>query len=186
MSGNQAGRHADRFSDAALWGATILLLVGLPAIALGAYLWAFEAARPPSPSSGGISFAGLGYALAIVLIAFGSVPACAGGWILVRPRPLPLGIGATVGAGYALVLLWMWVPGGQGRLPFDPNAALPLGIATLLAVAAVLLAYALVNAPPPPVESSRGQGRSAKRRRERWQDDSRVQKPPPGYSTRRH
>lgn len=177
MKGNRPGRAPERISGAALGGATILLLLGLAAIALGVYSWAFEAARPSSQSSDGTSWAsGLGYGLAIVLIAVGSVPVGAGGWILVRPRPMPLGIGAAIGGGY----------GGLGLLFFgNSGLAIPLIVAALFLVAAILLAVALVNAPPPPTEAPRGQRSPAKGRTERWRGDRRTQKPPPGYGTRR-
>ena len=187
MSGNPAGSHAGKISGAALGGATILVLLGLAAIALGVYAWAFEAARPPSSSSGGVSFADLSYALAILLIAVGSVPVVAGGWILVRPGPVPLGIGAAVGGGGALLMLWMSADllGDLRSRPLDPSMAIPFVAAALLLLATILLAVALVNAPPRPKEATRGHRTSAKRRRERFQDDRRVQKPPPGYGTRR-
>jgi hypothetical protein len=183
MGGNRAGSHAAKISGAALGGATILVLMGLAAIALGVYLWSFEAARPSSQSSDGSSWlSGLGYALAIVLIAVGSVPVGVGGWILVRPGPVPLGIGTVVGGGYGgLVLL----SGGQSSRPFDQGFAILLILAAPFLFAAVLLAVALVKTTPPPREATRGHRMSAKRRKERWRDDRRAQKPPPGYGTRR-
>jgi hypothetical protein len=184
MSGNQAGSHPGKISGAALGGATILVLLGLAAIALGVYAWAFEAARPPSSSPGGVSFADLSYALAILLIAVGSVPVGAGGWILARPRPVLLGVGAAIGAGYGLVILLLSVDGQRGR-PLDPSIAIPFVVAALFLLSAILLAIALVNAPPGPREATRGHRTSAKRRKERWRDDRRAQKPPPGYGTRR-
>ncbi len=182
MSGNRAGGHPEKISRAALSGATILVLLGLAAIALGVYAWAFEAARPPGTSSDGISFASLNYGVALMLIAVGSVPVGVGSWILVRPWPVPLGIGTVVGGGYGgLVLL----SGGQSSRPFDQGFAIPFILAALFLLAAILLAVALANEPPPPVEASRGHRRSAKRHKERWRDDHSAQKPPPGYGTRR-
>ncbi len=182
MSGNRTGSHPRKASGAALGGATILVLLGLVAIALGAYAWAFEAARPSSTSSDGISFASLSYGVAIWLIVVGSVPVGAGSWILARPGPVSLGIGTVVGGGYGGLLLLLF---GQSSRPFDQGLVIPFVLAALFLLAAILLAVALVNAPPPPVEASRGHGRSAKRRRERWRDDRRAHKPPPGYGTRR-
>jgi len=182
--GNQQGRVPVKSSGAALGGATILVLLGLAAIALGVYAWAFEAARPPSSSPGGVSFADLSYALAILLIAVGSVPVGAGGWILARPRPVLLGVGAAIGACYGLVILWLSVDGQRGR-PFDLGIAILLVVAALFLLAAILLAIGLVNTTPPPKEATRDHPRSAERRKERWQDDRRVQKPPPGHGTRR-
>jgi hypothetical protein len=187
MRGNQPERVPTKISVAAQGGATILVLVGLAAIALGVYAWAFEATRPPSSSSGGTSFAYLSYALAILLIAVGSVPVVAGGWILARPGPVPLGIGALVGGGGALLML-RWsadVLGYLHRRPLDPSMAIPFVVAALFLLATILLAIALVKAPPPPKEATRSHRTSAKRRTERWQDDRRAQKPPPGYGTRR-
>jgi hypothetical protein len=184
MSGNRAAGHPAKISSAALGGATILVLLGLAAIALGVYAWAFEAARPPSSSSGGVSFADLSYALAILLIAVGSVPVGAGGWILARPRPVLLGVGAAIGACYGLVILWLSVGGQRGR-PFDPGIAVLFIVAALFLLAAILLAIGLVNTTPPPTEATRDHPRSAERRRERSRDDHRAQKPPPGHGTRR-
>jgi uncharacterized membrane protein len=182
MSGNRAGSHPGKISAAAQGGATILVLLGLAAIALGLYAWAFEAARPPSQSSDGTSFADLSYALAILLIAVGSVPVVAGGWILVRPGPVAFGIGTVVGGGYGGLVLLL---GGQSSRPFEQGFAILFILAALFLLAAVLLAVALVNATPPPVEAPRGPRSPAQRRQERWQDDRRAQKPPPGYGTRR-
>jgi hypothetical protein len=185
MSGNRAGSHPGKVSSAALGGATILVLLGLAAIALGVYSWVFEEARPSSQSSDGTSWAsGLGYGLAIMLIAVGSVPVGAGGWILARPRPVLLGVGAAIGACYGLVILWLSVGGQRGR-PFDPGIAILFVVAALFLLAAILLAIGLVNTTPPPKEATRGDETSAKRREERWRDDRRAQKPPPGYGTRR-
>jgi hypothetical protein len=183
MSQNRAGGHPGKISGAAQGGATILVLLGLVAIALGVYLWSFEAARPSSQSSDGTSWlSGLGYGLAIILIAVGSVPVSVGGWILVRPGPVPLGIGTVVGGGYGgLVLL----SGGQSSRPFDQGLAILFIFAALFLLAAVLLAVALVNATPPPKEATRGRRTSPKQRTERWREDRRAQKPPPGYGTRR-
>jgi len=187
MRGNQPERVPTKISVAAQGGATILVLMGLALIALGVYAWAFEEARPPSSSSGGISFADLSYAVAILLIAVGSLPVIAGGWILTRPGPVPLGLGAAVGGGAALLMFWWFadVLGAQRGRPFDPSIAIPLVLGVLLLVVAILLAVALVNTTPPPKEENRGHRTSAKRRKERWQDDRRAQKPPPGYGTRR-
>jgi hypothetical protein len=185
MSGNRAGSHPGKVSSAALGGATILMLLGLVAIALGVYSWVFEEARPSSQSSDGTSWAsGLGYALAIVLVAVGSVPVGAGAWILRRPEPVPLWIGAAIGGGYGLVVLWLSVGGQRGR-PFDPGIAILFVAAALFLLAAILLAIGLINTTPPPKEATRGDRTSAKRREERWRDDRRAQKPPPGYGTRR-
>jgi len=165
----------------------MLVLPGLALIALGVYAWAFEEARPPSSSSGEISFADLNYAVAILLIAVGSVPVVVGGWILARPRPVPLGIGAAVGGGAAL-FMFRWsadVFGAQRGRPFDPSIAIRFVLGVMALLAAILLAVALVNTTPPPSETTRGHRTSSKRRKERWQDERRVQKPPPGYGTRR-
>ena len=187
MQGNQPGRVPEKSSTAARGGAAILVLLGLAAIALGVYAWAFEEARPPSSSSGSISFADLSYALAILLIAVGSVPVVAGGWILARPGPVPLGIGAAVGGGGALLMLgWSAdvIVAQRGR-PFDPSTAIPFVLGVLLLLATILLAVALVKTTPPPEEETRGYRTAAKRRNERARDDRRAQKPPPGYGTRR-
>ena len=58
MSGNRASSHPGKISSAALGGATILVVLGLAAIALGVYSWVFEEARPSSQSSDGTSAAG--------------------------------------------------------------------------------------------------------------------------------
>jgi hypothetical protein len=122
--------------------------------------------------------------LAIMLIAVGSVPVGAGGWILARPRPVLLGVGAAIGACYGLVVLWLSVGGQRGR-PFDPGIAILFIVAALFLLAAILLAIGLVNTTPTPPEATRDHPRSAERRRERSRDDHRAQKPPPGYGTRR-
>jgi uncharacterized membrane protein len=183
MSGNRPGRVPGKIGGAAAGGATILVLLGLAAIALGVYSWVFEEARPSSQSSDGTSWAsGLGYALAIVLIAVGSVPVAAGGWILVRPRPVPLGVGAAI-AGLGALFMFRWFADALGA--HLDGIAIPFVLAALLLLAAILLAVALVNAPPPPTEAPRGQRGPAKGRTERWRGDRRTQKPPPGYGTRR-
>ena len=191
MSGNRPGRVPEKISGAAAGGATILVVLGLAVIALGVYGWAFEAARPPSRSSAGDSFAGpfagLGYSVAIMLIAVGSVPVAAGGWILVRPRPVPLGIGAAIG-GVGALFMFRWSAdalGAQHGRPFDQGVAILFILAALLLLAAILLAVALVYTTPPPKEATRGHRTSADGRKVQWQDDRRVQKPPPGHGTRR-
>jgi hypothetical protein len=183
MSGNRPGRVPEKISGAAQGGASILVVLGLAVIALGVYGWVFEAARPPSSSSGGNSFAGLGYSVAIVLIAVGSVPAAVGGWILVRPGPVPLGIGAVIGGGGAL-LLFRWFADALG-VPQRDGIVILFILAALFLLAAILLAVALVRTTPPPNEATRGHRTSADGRKVRWQDDRRAQKPPPGHGTRR-
>jgi hypothetical protein len=188
MSGNRPGRVPEEISGAAQGGATILVLLGLAPIALGVYGWLVEAARPSSTSSDGTSWAsGLGYGVAIVLIAAGSVVVGAGGWILVRPRPVPRGIGAAVAGGGALFMGWLsaGILGYQRGRPFDPSIAIPFILAALFLLAAILLAVTFVNTTPPPKEVPRGRRTSAKRRNEPWRDDLRARKPPPGHGTRR-
>jgi hypothetical protein len=160
------------------------VLLGLAGIALGVYLWAFEAARPSSGSSGGISFAWLGYTLAVVLVVISSPAVGVGIWILLRPAPGRLGIGGAMGCGYGLIMLWLGFSslGYERGRPFDPSTAIPFVVASLFLLAALMLTIALVTAEPPTKQAL--PRRRARRHPEQWQGDPRIEKPPPGYGTR--
>jgi hypothetical protein len=174
-----------RTGGAAMLGATALVLMGLAGIALGVYLWAFEAARPAGGSSGGISFAGVGYALAVILVVIASPLVGVGISILWRPTPGRVGIGAAMSAGYALIMLWLGSSafGYQRGRPFDPSTAVPFVAGGIFLLAALMLSIALVTAGPSPNEAS--PPRRARRHPEQWQGDPRVETRPPGSDTRR-
>jgi len=184
MSGNRSRRDPEAISGAALGGATILVLLGLAGIALGVYFLAFEAARPSSGSSGTPSFASLGYTMVVILFVVSSSAVGVGIWILQRPAPGPLGIGAAMGCGYGLIMLCVCLNSLEslrGR-PFDPGTTIPFVVAGLFLLAGFMLTIALVRAEPPTREAM--PPRRARRHPEQ-RGDPRIEKPPPGYGTRR-
>jgi hypothetical protein len=185
MGGPSSTRNPGRIGRAALGGAAILLLLGLAGIALGIYAWAFEEARPSSGTSGGVSFAWVGYTLAAILVVVSSPLVGVGTWILARPaKPAPLGIGGAMATGYGLVMLWLGASSlehQRGRA-FDEGTAIPFVIAVLFLLAALMLGASLLTTEAP-TEETPATHRS-RREEGRWRDD-RVETPPPGYGTRR-
>ena len=185
MSRNRSGRDPEEISGAAQGGATILVLLGLAGVALGVYGWVFEAARASGGSSGGISFAWFGYTAAVVLVVVSSPAVGVGIWILQRPAPGPLGIGGAMGCGYGLIMLCVGLSSleSQRGRPFDPGTAIPIVVAGLFLLAALMLTIALVGAEPPTKEAP--PPRRARGHPEQGRGDPRSEKPPPGYGTRR-